>query len=238
MSTQCGSPRATVFGRHLLVPVHAHQEHCGVAASQNATGYRPGRGDLHRGSVHLRHRPTTLCGVLSTKYEAITRGIVDAAKRTDRVALVDAQDHVIQFYLRHWGLDSASVPYVRLRNRSQAFVDSTLNNCNGSDVFYGQTTDATPENVAAIQRAVPFMVGRHDMDGGQTFLFTHTPGDAPIDDIGLALTKTPQATEGEGWSVDKDVPLTERQCHLERRTAQALGPRWPRIRRRVQNAGI
>ena len=140
-------------------------------------------------------------------YETIAHGMVDATKHGDRIALVDTQDHMLQFYLHHWGIDSAAVPYLELRGSTQYFIDSALRVNASKRVFYGQTTDASPENVAVIQRLVPFLVERHDLYEGQTFVFEPTPHGPRIDDIGKRIMITPQAIDGEGWTVDKDVPL-------------------------------
>lgn len=142
-----------------------------------------------------------------SKYEAITHGIIDAAKQPDRLALVDSPDRMIAFYLRQWKVDSVNAPYVNIHDRSAAWLDSVLNATHATSIFYGASPGTIPENIPRIQAMFPFMIERHDMDEGQTFLFAGTPTDARINDVSKQETITPEAIGGEGWQVDKDIPL-------------------------------
>lgn len=142
-----------------------------------------------------------------SRYEAITKGIVDAAAVPGRLALVDTPDEVVQFYFRHWNVDSASMPYVNLRNMSAAQLDSLLASTKASSVFLGITPGTVPERAAEVQAAFPFMAERHDMVEGQTFVFSANPGDRMLEDSKWASLVTPQAVKGDGWTVDEEIRI-------------------------------
>ncbi len=154
-----------------------------------------------------------------SRYEAITHGIVEASSMPDRVALLDGPDRVVDFYLKHWKIDPHQVPYFSLHDKSPAWLDSLLRSTTASSVFYGSTARAVPENTAWIQAAFPFLQKRHDMDEGQTFLFSGMPTAPSIDDRKWGSLITPDAIEGDGWEVNADVPL------LQDTTGQGRTPR-------------
>lgn len=140
-----------------------------------------------------------------SKYEAIARGVI-AAGKDHRLALIDAPERMVKFYLRHWGVDSAAAPYVDLHERTPAFVDSVVRNGQGP-VFYGQSSGGTPENIARLQGLLPFILERHDMVEGQTFLFAGTRSDRAVEDLRTRSTTAPQAVQGIGWKADPNVPV-------------------------------
>lgn len=141
-----------------------------------------------------------------SKYEVAVRGIIDASKVPDRLALVDLPEEIPGFYFKQWGIDSASAPYINLRSRSSHSVDSLLNTTSAAEVFYGFSSGAAPENLARIQQLFPFMVERHDMEEGQAFLFSGMPNNGKLEDLSHASLVTPEALKGEGWNVDADLP--------------------------------
>jgi hypothetical protein len=143
-----------------------------------------------------------------SKYEAITRGIIDATKQPDRLALVDAPDRMIAFYLRRWKVDSLNAPYINIHERPAAWTDSVLIATPAASVFYGASPGASSENLPRIQAVFPFLLERHDMDEGQTFLFAKRPTTRPVNDISKQEIITPETVKGEGWQVDKGIPLT------------------------------
>lgn len=143
----------------------------------------------------------------ASRYEAITHGIIEASTIPDRIALLDGPDRMVDFYLKHWGLDRAKVPYFSIHDRSAAWLDSLLGSTTASSAFYGANADAVPEHTARIQAAFPFMQERHDMDEGQTFLFSAIPVNPSLDDKKWGSLITPDAIEGDGWEVNADLPL-------------------------------
>src|SRR5690606_23384235 len=117
-----------------------------------------------------------------SKYEAAARGIIDAAGRPGRVAVVDLPAEVPGFYFRQWGVDSTRTPFLNLRGRSPFAVDSLLRGLAGTSAFFAQSTGGAPENTARVQARFPFLLERHDMEEGQTFLFSAMPGPGRTDD--------------------------------------------------------
>lgn len=154
-----------------------------------------------------------------SRYEAITHGILEASTMPDRIALFDGPDRVVDFYLKHWNIDAAQAPYFSLQDRSPAWLDSLLGSSTASSVFYGSTPSAVPENTARIQAAFPFLQKRHDMDEGQTFLFSGIPNGPSIEDRKWGSLITPDAIAGDGWEVNADVPVWQDT------TAQGRAPR-------------
>jgi hypothetical protein len=141
-----------------------------------------------------------------SKYEAGVKGILEASKNPDRLAIVEMPEEIPAFYFKQWGIDSASVPFVNLRTRSAHFVDSVLSATTAAEVFYCATAGAVPENLVRIQQAFPFMMERHEMVEGQTFKFSGMPNSAKLNDLSHASVVTPEALKGEGWNVDADLP--------------------------------
>jgi hypothetical protein len=142
-----------------------------------------------------------------SRYEAIVEGIIEAHRKPGRLAMLDVPDRVVRFYLRQWKVDSSEAPYISIHDRSAAWLDSLLGATRATSVFYGASAGSTPENTARIQDAFPFMRERHDMDEGQTFVFTSSADGPFIDDIAKDVLITPDSVRGDGWQVDKDIPL-------------------------------
>lgn len=142
-----------------------------------------------------------------SRYEAITKGIVDAAAVPGRLALADTPDQAVQFYLRHWQVDPASAPYINLRGMSAAQLDSVLASTPASSVFLGITPGTLPERAAQVQMDFPFLLHRQDIVEGQTFLFGALPVGQAVDDHGWHSTITPEAVKGDGWTVDEALTL-------------------------------
>ena len=141
-----------------------------------------------------------------SKYEDIVQGTREA-ERTGALAVVDMPPEVITFYRKLWCITPSHAPFVNLRDRPTAMLDSLLHGTSAHAVFYGQTTQAEPENVAKVQARFPFLIERHDRYEGQTFIFAARPDEGALDDLGTALVKTPEALQAEGWDVDAKVPL-------------------------------
>lgn len=141
-----------------------------------------------------------------SKYEASVQGILDASKNPDRIAFVDLPDEIPGFYFKQWGVDSSAAPYINLHSKSTRYVDSLLQATKAAEVFYGISSGAATENLARIQQVFPFMVERHDMEEGQTFLFSGMPNNGKLEDLSHASMVTPEALKGEGWNVDADLP--------------------------------
>lgn len=141
-----------------------------------------------------------------SKYEAIVRGTVEAEKN-GALAIVDLPPEVMAFYRKLWCINPLQAPFVNLRYRPVGVLDSALRGTNAHSVFYGQTTQAEPENVAKVQARFPFLVERHDRHEGQTFVFAARPDEGALDDLGISQVKTPEVLEGEGWEVDIKIPL-------------------------------
>jgi hypothetical protein len=123
------------------------------------------------------------------------------------LALVDAPDRMITFYLRHWKVDSLNALFLSIHDRPAEWIDSVLDETHAASVFYGASAGATSENVPRIQARFPFMPERHDMEEGQTFLFAGKPADTRINDLSKQEGITPEATGGQGWQVDQGIPL-------------------------------
>ncbi|MBK9421297.1 MAG: glycosyltransferase family 39 protein [Flavobacteriales bacterium] len=140
-----------------------------------------------------------------SKYEAAVRGIVDASKSDGRLALVDVPKEIPGFYFRQWGVDSTAAPYINLRLHTAGFLDSVLMVTTAKELFYAASVSATPEDLARIQQAFPFMLERHDMEEGQSFLFSGIPTGGTLDDLSHISIVTPEALKGEGWTVDGDL---------------------------------
>ena len=140
-----------------------------------------------------------------SKYEAILKGVVEASKLPDRSALVDMPDEVPGFYFKHWGIDAGTTPYINLRGKKQDFLDGLLASTNATSIFLGVSAGSTMESLARVQHAFPFLLERHDMYEGQTFLFSGMPGSGTLVDLSHESMVTPDALKGEGWTVDADL---------------------------------
>jgi hypothetical protein len=142
-----------------------------------------------------------------SKYEAIMRGTMEA-ERSGALAIVDLPPEVLAFYCKLWCINPSQAPSVDLRLRPASVLDSVLHATKAPSVFYGQTTQAEPENVAKVQARFPFLQRRLDRYEGQTFWFTAKPSGDAVNDLGTERLKTPEAIEGEGWEVDAKIQLT------------------------------
>ncbi len=141
-----------------------------------------------------------------SKYEAIVRGTMEA-ERTGRLAVIDAPPEVVGFYRKLWCVNPSEAPSVNLRGRPAHALDSLLKATSATAVFYGQTSQALPENIARIQSRFPFMLERHDRVEGQTFVFAARPHGEVVKDIRAQVLRTPEVLTGEGWDVDPKILL-------------------------------
>jgi hypothetical protein len=141
-----------------------------------------------------------------SKYEAIVRGTIDA-EQAGRLAVIDAPPEVVGFYRKLWCVNPSQAPSVNVHGRPSSVLDSLVKATTASEVFYGQVTQALPENIARIQSRFPFMLERHDRVEGQTFVFAARPQGEAVKDIRTQVLKTPEVIEGEGWEVDPKIQL-------------------------------
>ncbi len=141
-----------------------------------------------------------------SKYEAIVRGTIEA-ERAGALAVVDMPPEVMGFYRKLWCVAPTSAPFVNLRYRPASVLDSALQASEAVMVFYGQTTQAEPENVAKVQARFPFLIDRQDRYEGQTFNFSARPHGVAIHDFGAERSKSPDVLEGSGWEVDASIPV-------------------------------
>lgn len=139
-------------------------------------------------------------------YEAAVKGIVDAADQPGRMALVDVPPEKVAFYLLHWNVDTARVRFHNARNMPLPQVADLLQASRSASVFLGTTSGSAPELAALVQSFFPFMEERHDMEEGQTFVFSGTPVRHEVEDRAWALMITPEAVGGEEWKVDASLP--------------------------------
>lgn len=142
----------------------------------------------------------------TSKYEAIVRG-TQQAEKDGALAVVDLPPEVMAFYRKLWCITPSHAPFVNLRQGSVTLLDSLLNTTSASSIFYGQTTQAEPENVALVQARFPFMFERHDLNEGQTFMFATTPQGSVVMDLGSTHMKTPEAIDDQGWQVDPKIQV-------------------------------
>ncbi len=142
-----------------------------------------------------------------SKYEAAVHGIINASSLPGRLALVDLPAEIPGFYMHHWGVDSATVPYINLRNRSTTYVDSLMKATNASSVFIGASAGAVPAKLARIRSAFPFLAARHDYEEGQTFLLSARPNANGLNDRLHSSTIAPEAVLGEGWKAEVELPV-------------------------------
>ena len=114
----------------------------------------------------------------------------------------------MEFYRKLWCITPSQAPSLNLRYRTADVLDSALRTTKAASIFYGQTTQAEPENVAKVQARFPFLLKRNDRYEGQTFVFAARPEKGALDDLGISHVKTPDVLEGEGWEVDPVIPRT------------------------------
>lgn len=151
-------------------------------------------------------------------YEAAMQGILAAADHPGRLVLVDAPPEKVAFYLRHWNVDSTRVRFRNVRNTHLPEVADLLQENGPTSVFLGLTAGATPELAALVQASFPFLEERHDMEEGQTFLFSGMPVRNRVEDRLWARTITPEAIGHADWQVDAGLPT-------DRDSTMAMAPR-------------
>lgn len=144
-----------------------------------------------------------------SRYELAAQGIIAASSVPGRMALYDGPGEVIGFYLDLWKVDKAKLSYAELRGMPVERLDSLLHASSASEVFLGATAGAEPERAARIQAMFPFLLERHDVEEGQTFLFGAGPSTKRLDDHAWSSRVAPDAIKGEDWSVDADLPLLQ-----------------------------
>lgn len=140
------------------------------------------------------------------RYEAIARGVI-AANEAGIPALTDAPAHVLRFTFDRWRTPTALRRCTDLTGLDARSVDALLAGLGAEQVFLGVTLQAPEERPLQVRRYFPFLLERHDMAEGQTFLFGARPTATAIDDAWSTSTITPQAIHGPGWTLDKAVPL-------------------------------
>lgn len=150
-------------------------------------------------------RHYTLNAHANNRYEAISRGII-AANEDGIPALVDAPAHVLRHTFERWYVTDPH-SYIDLTKLDAAALDRVLDSLRSERVFLGVTLQAPVERAWQVRRHFPFLLARHDMAEGQTFLFGARPAPAAIDDALFGSTITPQAIQGRGWTIDPLIPL-------------------------------
>ncbi len=141
-----------------------------------------------------------------SKYEAIMRGLL-RAEEEGSIAVVDMPTEVLAFYRKLWCLRPSQAPCINLQDRPAEVLDSVLAITTAPTIFYGQGPHAQPENVGRINARYPFLVERHDLAEGQTFVFAARPPVEALNDIHYSVLTTPEAIGGNCWRVDTDIPL-------------------------------
>ena len=154
-----------------------------------------------------------------SRYEAITKGIIQA-NAEGIPALTDAPAHVLRFYFDHWHC-SDPCRYFDLTGLDASQVATVLDSMNGDRAFLGITLQAPIDRLPQVQQRFPFLLQRHDMAEGQTFLLSARPAKDVLDDITFSSYLSPQAVEGSGWTVDASIPLVQ----------DTTGPAYARVRR-------
>ncbi|MCC7501229.1 MAG: hypothetical protein IT229_01785 [Flavobacteriales bacterium] len=155
-----------------------------------------------------------------SRYEAITNGIIQA-NAEGIPALADAPQHVLRFYFDRWGTSTALRKHHDLTGLSATQVALVLDSLEAEHAFLGMTLQAPIDRLAQVQQRFPFLLQRHDMAEGQTFLLSARPTQGVIDDITFSSYLSPQAVEGSGWTVDSSIPLVQ----------DTTGPAYARLRR-------
>lgn len=148
----------------------------------------------------------------ASKYEAIVQGALDAMARygpARSLILVDAPEEVILFYLEHWGIDPAILPYTQLREQESDLLARTLERTDAAAVFYGYSNGAIPEHLARIQASFPYLTERRDLLEGQTFLFQADKTGPGIIDTHLIAEATPEHRTDADWDIHDDLPVVQ-----------------------------
>jgi len=151
-------------------------------------------------------------------YEAAIKGTLATAEQPDRIALVDAPPEKVAFYFRHWQVDTTALHFHNVRGMPLAQVAALLQAPGTASVFLGLTAGAAPELAALVQASFPFLEERHDMEEGQTFLFSGMPVRNRVEDRLWARTITPEAIGHADWQVDAGLPT-------DRDSTMAMAPR-------------
>ena len=154
-----------------------------------------------------------------SRYEAIAKGIFQA-NHDGIPALTDAPEHVLRFYFDHWHT-SEPHEHIDLTGLNATQVALVLDSLKADRAFLGITLQAPIERLAQVQQRFPFLVQRHDMAEGQTFLLSGRPVQGSIDDILFSSFLSPQAVEGSGWNIHTGLALVQ----------DTTGPVYARVRR-------
>ncbi|MBL0036509.1 MAG: glycosyltransferase family 39 protein [Flavobacteriales bacterium] len=155
-----------------------------------------------------------------SRYEAITKGILQA-NRDGIPALSDAPEHVLRFYFDRWGTTNELRKHCDLTGLDAAQVAAVLDSLKAERAFLGITLQAPIDRLAQVQQRFPFLLERHDMAEGQTFVLGARPAQGSLNDITFSSILGPQAVEGSGWTVDASIPLVQ----------DTTGPAYARVRR-------
>lgn len=142
-----------------------------------------------------------------SRYEVITQGIIEAGQTPGRMALYDGPGEVIEFYLHRWGIPPEEAPFINIHGRSAAWLDSLLTQAGPTSLFLGVTPAADPERIAQAQTAFPFLIERHDMEEGQSFVFNNTPAEGALNDHRWSDEAAPQAVPAKNWQVDEELAI-------------------------------
>lgn len=138
------------------------------------------------------------------RYEAIARGIV-AAHAAGIPALTDAPEHMLRFHLDRWNVPAAQRTHIDLSGMDVHRVNAVLDSLNADRLFLGITLQAPPERHAQVRRWLPFLVERHDMVEGQTFILSARPRPCGPNDVRYSTMAAPPAIRGEGWALRTEV---------------------------------
>jgi hypothetical protein len=140
----------------------------------------------------------------ASKYEAIVNGT--RIERPGRLAIIHAPPEVVAFYRKLWCINPSKAPHLNLHGLSAQQLDSALRDDRITEVFYGQTSQAAPENIARIQHYFPILVDRKDMVEGQTFTFQRHPTGEAVTDHVYSEGCTVEAQGATPWTMDADLP--------------------------------
>lgn len=149
----------------------------------------------------------------TSRYEAfMTDGLrLSEQLGKDRVAvMIDAPDHMLRFYADHLGIPRERLPYVQLQDAvPDDRLDSLLRVWPGDHLFLGASNGALPERAARVQRHFPHLLQRRDMNEGQWFLFSRTPGFITWDDRKLVAQASPASRWPSTWDIHGDLPVND-----------------------------
>ena len=142
----------------------------------------------------------------ASKYEAIVQEAASYhAAHPDGLLIVDCPPEVIPFYLEH--LKSSDLPFVQVRGRSVAFIDSLLRSSAASSAFVGWTNAAMPELWSLVTDHLPFRTRRVDLVEGGWGIMERRRSDTDASGTKWSSMFAPQAVEGRFWEVATDLAL-------------------------------